>query len=230
MIDFHTHILPCMDDGSQSISESVSMLRAEAKQGIEAVVLSPHFYAHENSPEEFLERRQRAWHQLQPYLWPELPNLFLGAEVQYFEGICAVEAVRSLRIEGTNYLLLEMPFSHWSDHVVEDVARLNDQSDTTVVLAHIERYSAMQPKQTWNYLRKCGVLMQSNVSFFANWRTKHKAMSMLAKGEIHLLGSDCHNMTNRRPNWDQLPEKARMLAQGSDAYRPFRAAHTDEKL
>ena len=224
MIDFHTHILPCMDDGSQSIAESLSMLRAEARQGIEGVVLTPHFYAHENSPAVFLKRRDHLYRQLKPYLGPDLPEIILGAEVQYFEGICTVEDVKELRIEGTDYLLLEMPFSHWPNHIIEDVITLNDRRDTTVVLAHIERYIAMQDKETFRHLRNCGVLMQSNVSFFSNWKTQHKAMSMLARREISFLGSDCHNMKLRQPNWDQLPEKAWMLAQKSAAYYEFRAA------
>lgn len=230
MIDFHTHILPCVDDGSQSVSESISMLREEARQGVEAVVLSPHFYAHENSPEAFLERRQQALCRLKPYACPELPKMYLGAEVQYFEGICAVEAVSDLRIQGTDYLLVEMPFTRWTKHVVEDIIKLNNCPDTTVVLAHIERYMKMQPKEVWSYLRNCGILMQSNVSFFGNWKTRHKAMSMLSRGEIHLLGSDCHNVETRRPNWDLLPEKARTLAQKSDAYRPFYAENTGAVL
>ena len=45
MIDFHTHILPHMDDGSSSIEESLAMLQAEGKAGIERVVFTPHFYA-----------------------------------------------------------------------------------------------------------------------------------------------------------------------------------------
>ena len=224
MIDFHTHILPGVDDGSQSIPESVSMLRAEARQGIEAVVLTPHFYAQENSPAQFLERRQQMYKHLLPNLWRELPMICLGAEVQYFEGICAVEDIRHLRIEGTEYLLVEMPFSHWPDRVVKDVMELNDLTDTTVVLAHIERYLAMQSKDVWERLRSCGVLMQSNVSFFGNWKTRHKAMSMLARGEIHLLGSDCHNMKTRQPNWDRLPEKAKRLVEQSAPYAAFRTA------
>ena len=224
MIDFHTHILPCVDDGSQRIPESVSMLRAEARQGIEAVVLTPHFYAQDNSPAQFLQRRQKMYKHLLPYLWQELPMICLGAEVQYFEGICTAEDVRHLRIEGTEYLLVEMPFSHWSERVLEDVMELNDLADTTVVLAHIERYLAMQSGDVWERLRSCGILMQSNVSFFGNWRTRHRAMSMLAQGEIHFLGSDCHNMKTRQPNWDQLPEKARRLAEQSAPYAAFRAA------
>lgn len=219
MIDLHTHILPCVDDGSDSIKTSLSMLREEARQGVTTVVMTPHFYASENSPQTFLERRRRAWRQLSPYLWPELPEVRLGAEVQYFEGICTVEDIRHLRIEGSNILLLEMPFCHWPDRVVEDVLELNQWDGIQIVLAHIERYMAMQRKDIWKYLRERGILMQSNVSFFESWKTRHKAMTMLANGEIHFLGTDCHNMKARRPNWDALPEKARALAEQGDAYK-----------
>ena len=40
--DFHTHILPGMDDGSRSVDESVALLELEAAQGVQRVVLSPH--------------------------------------------------------------------------------------------------------------------------------------------------------------------------------------------
>lgn len=215
MIDFHTHILPHLDDGSRSVSESVNMLQEEARQGVKTVILTPHFYAEENSPVEFLKRRYKSWQKLEPYLSPELPNVRLGAEVQYFEGICNVEDVHHLRIIGTNLLLVEMPFNHWTNRMVEDILDLNERQDTQIVLAHIERYIDMQNQNVWQQLLAGGVLMQSNVSFFGNWKTRHQAMSMLKRGEIHLLGSDCHNMQTRRPNWDLLPEKARIIAKQS---------------
>lgn len=43
VVDFHTHILPGIDDGSKTSEESVAMLQMEAQQGIEHVVLTPHF-------------------------------------------------------------------------------------------------------------------------------------------------------------------------------------------
>lgn len=223
MIDFHTHILPCVDDGSKSVAESIAMLREEAKQGIDTVVLTPHYYAHENSPLEFLRRRHKMMDRLGPELRRGLPAVYMGAEVQYFEGICDVEEVHYLRIQGTPYLMIEMPFMRWSDRVVEDVLALNEVPDQTVVLAHIERYMAYQPKDIWGELREQGILMQSNVSFFANWKTRRKAMTMLKNGQIDFLGSDCHNMATRRPNWDNLPEKARQTLQNGDSYRRMRA-------
>lgn len=200
MIDFHTHILPGVDDGSKSVAESLGMLREESKQGIQKLVLTPHFYAHENSPEQFLARRNDAWEQLSPVLNARMPKIYLGAEVQYFEGICQVEELPRLCVEGSDLLLLEMPFSKWSDRIIQDVLTLNDREDIQIVLAHIDRYLSMQSKETWQILLENGVLMQVNASFFLHWKTKHKAMKMLKKGQIHLLGSDCHNMTHRPPN------------------------------
>lgn len=219
MIDFHAHILPGMDDGSRSVSESISMLRLEGRQGVRAVVATPHFYAEENTPESFLKKRESAWQELQPYLWPELPGVILGAEVQYFEGICAVEAIGELKISGTDLLLLEMPFRKWSDRVLEDVLQLSSDPDTRVILAHFDRYLSQQPKGVWDWLVKNGILLQANVSIFGSWLTGRRAARMLEKGQLHALGSDCHNMKERRPNWDRFPERLRPLAEQGTANR-----------
>ena len=219
MIDFHTHILPGMDDGSRSASESISMLRLEGRQGVRAVVATPHFYAEENTPESFLKKRETAWQELKPYLWPELPSVILGAEVQYFEGISRVEAVGKLKITGTDLLLLEMPFRKWSDRVLEDVLQLSSDPDTRVILAHFDRYLSQQPKGIWDWLVQNGILLQANISVFDSWLNGRKAARMLEKGQIHALGSDCHNMKDRRPNWDCFPERLRPLAEQATANR-----------
>ena len=56
-VDFHSHILPGVDDGSRSVEESLEMLRAVARQGIGTVVATPPFYANHDTPERFLRRR-----------------------------------------------------------------------------------------------------------------------------------------------------------------------------
>ncbi len=209
MIDIHTHILPGIDDGSKSSEESIQMLRTEARQGIDEVVLTPHFYADQNSISEFLERRERAWNRLEPHLTDALPQLRLGAEVQYFEGICRAEGLERLKIQDSDLLLLEMPFSKWSERMVEDVLELNDRDDMQILLAHVERYISFENKKYYSRLLDDGVLFQSNISFFMRWQTRLEAMSMLNKGMIHVLGSDCHSMKHRPPAWDALPVKVR---------------------
>ena len=49
MIDFHSHILPGMDDGSQTVEESLTLLEMLRAQGVDTVAATPHFYARENS-------------------------------------------------------------------------------------------------------------------------------------------------------------------------------------
>lgn len=213
MVDFHTHILPGMDDGSRSVEESVSMLLEEGRQGVSVLAATPHFYADQNSPEEFLKRRNAAWAELSPRLEPQMPQVLLGAEVQYFEGICAVEAIGSLRIQGTDLLLLEMPFCRWSKRMMEDVRQLNSRPDARVLLAHIDRYFSLQPRETLDWLVHNGVLLQANTAALASWRTRTRILHMLEHGQLHALGSDCHNLKDRRPNWDGIPKKAISLAE-----------------
>ena len=209
MLDLHTHILPGMDDGSKSVEESLLMLREQVRQGVDTVVCTPHFYAEQNDPLRFLQRREIAWNKLKENLTPDLPEIRLGAEVQYFTGISRVEDVMKLKIQGTNLLLLEMPFSKWTDWAIDEAMELNSRDDTQVVLAHIERYLQWQPKDIVERMVNAGFLIQTNVEFFKNWRTKRKALHMLRDGQIDLIASDCHNMTSRAPNMGTLPAEAK---------------------
>lgn len=226
MIDIHSHVLPGMDDGSRSVEESLAMLEALAAQGIAYVAATPHFYAEENSPETFLTRRSASVERLREAWGPGLPELKLGAEVCYFEGIGRCEGIERLCIEDTDLLLLEMPFCRWSHHVLHEVWELQTQSRVTVLLAHIERYMRHQDKDVWRDLAEWGVLNQCNASFFLDWRTRPKAMRMLRSGQIHLLGSDCHNMEERPPRLGEALEVLgqrgqEILEKSSGALTPF---------
>ena len=64
MIDFHTHILPGMDDGSRDVHESLQALTLEDEQGVQEILLTPHFYAHIDKVSSFLERREHSFRKL----------------------------------------------------------------------------------------------------------------------------------------------------------------------
>ena len=66
MLDFHSHFLPKMDDGSKSTEMSMEMLRSSRKQGVTTIVSTSHFYGTDESPERFLRRRQHAFEKLRP--------------------------------------------------------------------------------------------------------------------------------------------------------------------
>lgn len=198
-VDFHTHILPAIDDGSQDETETVAMLNMMKSQDIGSVVASPHFYPGHNF-ETFLEKRKHSIKNLMSvYDTEKHPKIFIGAEVAFFRGISKSQNIKKMCIIGTKYLLLEMPFEHWSDEIVQEVCALKE-NDITPIVVHIERYMKYQRKRQISYMLDIGVLFQSNAEFFCNKKTQRKALYMLKTGEIHLLGSDCHNKKDRLPN------------------------------
>ncbi len=200
MIDFHTHILPAVDDGSRSIDESLLMLRALSEQNTKKVVLTPHFYADNESVDSFLNRRNEAYELLKAKAPPDSPNTVLGAEVRYYAGIGHLQELKKLRIDGTKLLLLEMPFSHWTEHSLSEVLDIAGRGNITLVLAHIERYLPFITGNIFQRLADNGVLFQANASFFDGFFKSAKAIKMLKKNRIHFIGSDCHNASERRPN------------------------------
>lgn len=209
MIDFHCHVLPGMDDGSKSVEESLRMLEAQRQQGIRTVIATSHFYAEYASPKEFLSRRRKAWDTLRGELPESAPEVILGAEVYYFPGISRSDALSALCAEGTNLLLLEMPFHRWPENMIREIRDIADSGEFTLVMAHMERYYSYQRRSVWDELRGDGVVMQSNADFFLPFRTRRKAVKLLREHTIRLLGTDCHNMDSRRPRMDEALETIR---------------------
>ena len=199
MIDWHSHILPGMDDGSRSVEESLKLLSMEAEQGVDLVIATPHFYAEEESQSLFLERRNDAFRCLQKEMNPNLPKILLGAEVRYYPGISQMENIKALCIEGTSLLLLEMPFSDWKEYTVREVLKLAHSGSVTVIFAHAERYLPFQNKDVWKRFSGSGILLQVNASFFLQFSTKRKALQLLRNAEVRFVGSDCHNTLSRPP-------------------------------
>lgn len=206
--DFHSHILPGIDDGSASLEESLAMLRLEAEQGIRRVVATPHFYPRHDDPEHFLEKRSRAEAALRAAMAeePDLPELLMGAEVHFFPGMSHSDILPRLTISGTNCILVEMPMPPWTESMYRELEQIWQHWGITPVIAHVDRY--IRPLHTFGipkHLAQLPVLVQANASFFQ----QSMAMQMLKKGQIHLLGSDCHNLTSRRPNLGSAVEKIR---------------------
>ena len=199
MIDWHSHILPDMDDGSRDTAESIALLEMLNEQGAETVVATPHFYANDESVDEFLKRREKSYKSLSEKLTENMPEILLGAEVRYYPGISKLTDLQRLGIENTDLLMLEMPTGKWTEYVLRELTELSSTSGVKIVLAHIERYLKQQPADTWNRLYESGILMQVNASFFIGLATKRKALKLLEKGGIHFIGSDCHNIKSRPP-------------------------------
>ena len=202
MIDFHSHILPKIDDGSSSINESIEMLTLTRQQGICYMVATPHFYASEGTPSEFISRRNHSYNSLtQAVEGMNLPKIIPGAEVGYFEGMSDCEELEKLKIAGTSLIMVEMPVCRWSERMLHELAAIYEKKGIIPLIAHIDRYiKLLHDKKIADKLSGLPVIIQANASFFSNKKTARLALSLLSKEKIHLLGSDCHNTTSRRPN------------------------------
>lgn len=202
-IDFHTHVLPGIDDGSTSLEESIELLRMEREQGIDHVVATPHFYAQHDSPERFLERRERAKEKLLEEMekHPDMPKLSIGAEVYFFRGISDSELLPKLTIDNKRFILIEMPMSEWTDSMYSEIEAIYTQRGITPIMAHMDRYIApFHTHKIPEKLAELPVLVQANASFFLKGGlTSRLAFRLLKEDKIQLIGSDCHNLTTRAP-------------------------------
>lgn len=198
MTDFHTHLLPRLDDGSKSPEISLEMLNELKKQGVKRVVATPHFYANNESVDSFIERRSHSFSAIEDKI--QDVEIILGAEVKFYSGISRLQGMKKLCLEDSNLLLLEMPFRQWTESDIKEVINIAGSGDFTVVLAHIERYFSFLKKGTLERLLENGVLFQCNASFFAGYFTKRKAFKMIRNNQLHFIGSDCHNLKDRSPD------------------------------
>lgn len=203
MIDIHSHVLPNIDDGSKSLEMSLQMLKESYSQGVDTVVATPHFYIKYDTIESFLKNREKAFNCLMDFIKMEnnLPSIYLGAEVYYFNGISKIENIEKLCINNSKYLLLEMPFNKWNERVFQEVEDLIYNRRLKPVIAHIERFVSFQ-KGTNNIERllSMNVIAQMNGEYLISFFSKGRALKWIDNGVVKLLGSDMHNIESRPQN------------------------------
>lgn len=210
--DMHTHVLPEMDDGSACVKESISMLRETANCGIRVMTATPHFYADTDTMDAFLDRRNRSAQILKKEMKKHrgLPQIKLGAEVHFFQGMSDSDVLQRLTIDGKCCILVEMPHMVWTAGMYEELAQIRNKQGLIPVIAHVDRYIGLfHNRGIVEQLEKLPVLVQANADFFLNRFTSPTAMRLLRRERIHLLGSDCHNMDRRKPNLGEAVEKIR---------------------
>ncbi len=200
LVDIHCHMLPGIDDGAKDIKTSWSMIDESVSQGVKCICFTPHFYADSDKPKNFLERRNKAFLTVKKSVPTRYPVMSCGAEIHYYEGLTSMEELRYMRILGTELLLIEMPFSKWTDRMISDIEEINSRSEYIVVLAHIERYLKFAAPEVISRLHAHGVIIQSNAGFFIERQTRRTALKMFENREIDVLSSDSHNMNSRPPN------------------------------
>lgn len=194
MFDCHSHILPAIDDGSRSVEESMSMLRKFGGEGVKAILATPHFYP-DTKIEEFLVKREDALGELVETMrecGEEIPRVLKGAEVLLSVDTPKLPDLEKLCIEGTKYILIELPYVNWSEWVYQAIYNIIANRGLIPILAHIERYErVVSDISKINRLLEMDVVVQVNAySLLGSKRSL--ALRLIKNNMVHVLGSDAH--------------------------------------
>ncbi len=203
MVDFHMHILPRVDDGSRSMEETLRMLSMAYGQGFRTLIATPHYRADRPHPgrreleavfESVREKADKHFHGL---------TLELGQEIWYFEGLIeALERREAMTIAGSRCVLVEFS-CHVSWTVLYRAVRQLIAAGYCPVIAHVERYQELRHEDRLDELAGAGGILQMNYASLTGnlldvgvrWCRRQ-----VLQGRIHILSTDCHNMTSRKPD------------------------------
>ena len=207
MIDIHTHLLYEVDDGANSIEESLAMLEDAKAQGVEAMILTPHYrrgmfrYPTEQINENFSNLKAQA---------QDIGvELYLGTE--YHVNDSMVEHFRNGRchtLAGTSYVLAEYKPETEFSYIKASVQDLLFHGYVPIV-AHIERYACMDDLKRVAFLREIGVMIQVNADAVIGkqgFRAKGYTKKLLKKGYVDFVASDCHGYKERKSNMGKCKE------------------------
>ena len=202
MVDLHCHILPGIDDGAKTVSDSIQLIQKEIEDGVDTIAVTPHYYGHKRTINEFLEQRLASY----KILIRELKehnikvNLKLGCEVYFTPTFLKNADKHKLCYEGTHYLLIEFPIQDYYDWIPNAIYQL-ELEKIVPVIAHIERYPFIQshPERV-SELVDYGAVIQTNADSIIHILGRQRLLNWIANDFIHLVATDTHSVKKRPPN------------------------------
>ncbi len=203
MIDIHLHILPGIDDGPETIQESLALAKALVAEGIHSAIATPHFNDEfpRRSASEILSRVYELQQALDSYQIPL--RLFAGHEALIKPGLVEdIQTGRLATLNGSRFLLLELWNTGWIPETERVIFELR-AFGVVPIIAHPERYRAIQqdPERLGSLLR-LGALAQltaSSLIGYAGNTTRRTAETLLKKQLIYCVASDAHGLNKRPP-------------------------------
>ncbi len=203
MIDTHLHILPGVDDGPETLEQSLALAHALVREGVHTAVATPH-YNDEFPQRPAAEIRERVYYLQQALDHYNIPlRLFAGHEALIKPGLVEdIQAGRLATINGGRYLLLELWNTSWIPETERVIFELR-ASGITPVLAHPERYRVFQkePDRLAALLQQ-GVLAQVTASSLVGMQgttARRTAEILLKRGLVRCIASDAHGLHKRPP-------------------------------
>lgn len=196
MIDFHSHILPNVDDGSKSLEETIKLINEAKDVGFEAIISTSHFV--KGYFETTVRERDELLYSISNTLEENKVDvkLYLGNEIYFSDDIVKLVKEKTIcSINNTKYILFELPLNSKPINLYNVIYELI-QHKFIPVLAHPERYSFVKqdPKLVEDLIEK-GVLIQSNFGSFVGEYGKRAQIivkKLLKNNMVHFLGSDVH--------------------------------------
>lgn len=207
LIDIHTHLLPAVDDGADSMSEACEMLKIANSSGTKSIVMTPHHLAEAGRcvgyPKQLLAEKFKQFKEFAAKEFPKI-SLYLGAEnhVSKRTGY-RFSKDELIPINGTRYLLCEFDFVELTEDAYNTARRLTDMGFVPII-AHPERYEfAKHHPLSLNMFIQAGVLLQINASSITSRadRVAHDvAMFLLENRMASFVASDSHSVDYRPPD------------------------------
>ena len=182
MIDIHSHLVPGVDDGSQSIEESLALLKQAEEDGITELITTPHFMKNGEFRIKASELVKRFNELKQAY--PGSIKLHLGNELYIHPDLPELlEQGDILTLAESKTILVEY------DEILYELSL-----KYRIIIAHPERYHYVQedPNFCLRWLKE-GYLLQSNQNSLFKKETKKILFSMIEHGFISFIASDAHN-------------------------------------
>ncbi len=207
LIDFHSHIIPYIDDGAHDVQTALDMLSMLSCQGVDKVVATPHYYSGQESISSFVSRRDTTLDLLLESIEQKelcLPQIIPASEVRIYPEMHKDEQLGMLCVAGSKKILVEMPYTAWSDWMYGEIYALTAKGYVPI-MAHIERYvDLVGVREIEDRLLSLNVLVQSNADFLLSSKEKKFVRHLIDTDRLTVLGSDCHNTSARRPRLSQV--------------------------
>ena len=208
MVDIHCHALYGVDDGADNIEESAAMLRQAKSQGVEAVVLTPH-YRHGMFPYN-KEKITEHFEKLKPLAGDLGVDVCLGCEYHVNSRITeALTSGRCLSLAGGDFVLTEYSFETEYSYINEQTRRLLSYGYIPVI-AHVERYGCfLKSPKLCAELSNAGAYIQVNADSILGLAGKaaEKFCKKLLKHEwADIVASDAHGVKERASHLGECRE------------------------
>lgn len=211
MIDFHSHILPNIDDGSRNIEQTLNMLEEAKKAGFTKIISTSHYIEEYYESDE--EERNKLINEVRNNI--QGIELYLGNEIYITDNIVQLIAdKKASTINNSKYVLFEMPLTAKAMNDKEVIYRLIENGYVPII-AHPERYIHVQENPKYiEELSEMGALFQANYGSIIGMYGKkaEKTVKKLFKEDlISFLGSDVHRADQVYPQIPKIMKKLRKL-------------------